>query len=329
MTDKEKLNITGDTQLNNDIIKAKVSKLFFERGLSKVDIGKKLRISRFKVAGLLEDAVKEGIVKIFINEPKESFIDLENELEKRFKIYNAIVAETSIDYESTKKNIGKAAASYLADTIYDNDVIGVAWGSTIYEVVNYLPDKITRKNITVVQITGGSNQIPININASELTRRIADIFNAKSYFLHAPVVVKSKEARDILYEEAGIKNTLDMFNKINLAIVGIGATQPEPSSTLYKDGFIKKEDFNNSISLDCVGDINSYFYNKEGSECNTILRDRVIAMNLDQLKKVRYVMAVAGGESKVDAIIGAMKGRIINIIVTDNKTAEVILSKND
>ena len=315
--------------IKNELLKVKIAKLFYQNGLSKIEIGEKLRISRLKVASLLEDAVKEGIVKIIINEPKESFIDLENELEKRFKIYHAIVAETSVDYESTKKNIGKAAANYLADTIYDNDVIGVAWGSTTYEVVNYLPDKINRKNITVVQITGGSNQVPININASELTRRVADIFDAKSYFLHAPVVVKSKEARDILYEEAGIKDTLDMFNKINLAIVGIGATRPEPSSILYKDGFIKKEDFNNSISFDCIGDINSYFYNREGNECDTILRDRVIAMNLEQLKKVRYVMAVAGGENKTDAIIGALKGRIINIIVTDNKTAEVILAKND
>lgn len=52
-------------------------------------------------------------------------------------------------------------------------------------------------------------------------------------------------------------------------------------------------------------------------------------MNIEQLKKVRYVMAIAGGENKTDAIIGALKGRIINIIVTDNKTAEVILAKND
>lgn len=313
--------------IKNELLKVKIAKLFYQNGLSKIEIGEKLRISRLKVAALLEDAIKEGIIKIFINEPKESFIDLENELEERFKIYHAIVAETSIDYESTRKNIGRAAANYLADTIYDNDVIGVAWGSTTYEAVNYLPDKITRKNITVVQITGGSNQVPININASELSRRIADIFDAKSYFLHAPVVVNSKEARDILYEEAGIKNTLDMFNKINLAIVGIGATYPEPSTMLYKDGFINKENFN-SITSDCIGDINSYFYNKDGSESYTILRDRVIGMNLDQLKKVRYVMAVAGGENKADAIIGALKGRIINIIVTDNKTAEAILSKN-
>lgn len=315
--------------IKNELLKVKIAKLFYQNDLSKMEIGEKLRISRLKVAALLEEAVKDGIVKIIINEPNESFIDLENELEKRFKISHAIVVETSIDYESTKKNIGKAAANYLSDTIYDNDIIGVAWGSTTYEAVNYLPDKINRKNITVVQITGGSNQVPININASELTRRIAEIFDAKSYFLHAPIVVKSKEARDILYEEAGIKNTLDMFNKINLAIVGLGATRPEPSSILYKDGFIKKEDFNNSISFDCIGDINSYFYNKEGNECYTILRDRVIAMNLEQLKKVRYVMAVAGGENKADAIIGAMRGRIINIIVTDNKTAEAILSKSD
>ena len=314
--------------IKNELLKVKIAKLYYQNDLSKMEIGEKLRISRLKVAGLLEKAVEDGIVKIIINEPKESFIDLENELEKRFKINHAIVVETSIDYESTKKNIGKAAANYLSDTISDNDVIGVAWGSTTYEAVNYLPDKINRKNVTVVQITGGSSQVPININASELTRRISEKFNAKSYFLHAPIVVNSKEARDILYEESGIKNTLDMFDKINLAIVGIGVTNPEPLSILYRDGFIKKEDFNKEISFDCIGDINSYFYNRDGSESYIIFRDRVMGMNLEQLKKVRYVMAVAGGENKADAIIGAMKGRIISIIVTDNKTAEAILSKS-
>lgn len=111
-----------------------------------------------------------------------------------------------------------------------------------------------------------------------------------------------------------------MFNKINFAIVGIGAIYPEPSTTLYRNGFIKKEDFTN-ITSGCIGDINSHFYDKDGNKCQTILQDRVIGMSLDQLRKVRYVMAVAGGENKIDAIIGALKGRIVNIIITDNKTA--------
>ncbi|GAG80418.1 unnamed protein product, partial [marine sediment metagenome] len=81
--------------MNNDLLKAKVCKLYYQRGISKVDIGKKLRISRFKVADLLGQALKEGIVEIIINEPSHTFLDLENSLEEKFKIYRAAVVETS------------------------------------------------------------------------------------------------------------------------------------------------------------------------------------------------------------------------------------------
>ena len=312
--------------VKDEILKIKIAKLFYQNGLSKIEIGEKLRISRLKVAYLLERAAADGIVKIIINEPENSFIDIENKIEKKFGINRAVIIEASTDYEETKKNIGKAAANCFENIVYDNDIVGIAWGSSIYEMVNALPQRILKKNITIVQITGGSDQVPVDVNASELCRRIARIFDAKSYYLHAPAIVNNKGSRDILISEPSINNTLEMFNKIDLAVVGIGATFPVPSTILYRDGFIKKNDLN-SISKNCVGDINSYFYNKDGIECNNILQDRIIGMSLNQLKKVRNVMAVAGGEQKIDAIYSALKGRFVNIIVTDHKTAEKILEK--
>jgi len=313
--------------LNNDLLKAKVSKLFYQSGLSKIEIGKKLRISRFKVADLLDQALKEGIVEITINEPSHTFLDLENSLEEKFKIYRAAVVETSFSYEETKKNIGRAAANCLLDMAYDGDVIGVAWGTTIYEMVNFLPLSIKRNNISVVQITGGLNQVSMDFNAIELTRRVAKAFGAKSYQLYAPAVVDSIDTKNVLMSESNIKETIEMFSKINIAIVGVGSVVPEPSTMLYRDGFIRKEDFENISKCGAVGDINSYFYDKNGKKCKTPLEDRTIGIDLDHLRRVRYVMAVGGGKSKVDAIYGALKGKIINIIVTDNETVETILKK--
>jgi len=313
--------------LNNNLLKAKVCKLYYQSGISKIDIGKKLRISRFKVADLLDQALKEGIVEITINEPSHTFLDLESSLEEKFKIYRAAVVETSFNYEETKKNIGRAAANCLLDMAYDGDVIGVAWGTTIYEMVNFLPLSIERNNISVVQITGGLNQVSMDFNAIELTRRVAKAFGAKSYQLYAPAIVDSIDTKNVLISESNIKKAIEMFNKINIAIVGVGSVVPEPSTMLYRDGFIRKEDFDNISKCGAVGDINSYFYDKNGKKCKTPLENRTIGMNLDQLRRVRYVMAVGGGKFKTDAIYGALKGKIINIIVTDNKTAEAILKK--
>lgn len=317
--------------MNNDLLKAKICKLYYQRGLSKIDIGKKLRISRFKVADLLDQALKEGIVEITINEPSHTFLDLENSLEEKFKIYRAVVVKTSFNYEETKKDIGRAAANCLLDIVYDDDVIGVAWGTTIYEMVNFFPlsteRNIERNNISVVQITGGLNQVSMDFNAIELTRRVAKVFGAKSYQLYAPAVVDNIETKNALMLESNIKKTIEMFSKINIAIVGVGSVVPEPSTMLYRDGFIRKEDFENILKCGAVGDINSYFYDKNGNNCETELERRTIGIDLNHLRRIRYVMAVCGGKFKADAIYGALKGKIINMIITDEETAKEILKK--
>lgn len=313
--------------MSNNLLKVKASKLFYQSGQSKIEIGKKLRISRFKVAKLLEEAVKDGIVNISIDEPQNTFLDLENSLEERFKIYRAVVVETSFNYEETKKNIGKAAASCLLDMLYEKDTVGIAWGSTIYEMVNSLPSSVDKNNISIVQITGGLNQVSMDINAIELTRRVAKIFNAKSYQLYAPAIVDSGEAKKVIISESNIKKTLKMFDAVNVAVVGIGSVVPKPSTMLYRDGFINKTDLEDILGSHAVGDINSYFYDKNGEKCKTSLENRTIGMNLDQLRRVRYTIAAAGGRFKVDSIYSALKGKVVNIIITDKETAEAVIKK--
>ena len=55
------------------------------------------------------------------------------------------------------------------------------------------------------------------------------------------------------------------------------------------------------------------------------LTNHVISMSLSQLKKVERAIGVAGGESKFDAILGALRGRLINILITDQFTAKRLL----
>lgn len=311
--------------MKDQLSKTKICKLFYQYGLSKTDIGNKLRMSRLKVSKLLEDSIREGIVKISIQDMEGTYLDLEDALEEKFRIYRAVVTDTSVDYEITKKNIGKAAADFLVDMVNKGDVIGVAWGTTIFEMVNQLPKGVDINDITVVQITGGSNQIPREVNASELSRRIAGVFKAKCYYLHVPAILNSKEAKKVLLSETDVKNTMEKFNKVNIALVGIGSIKPEPSTMLYRDGYISKEDFASISNTYAVGDINSYFYDKNGNICETVLDNRVIGMNLEQIKRVRYVIGIAGGVEKTDAIYGALNGKIINSIVTDHETAEKLL----
>ncbi|MBN2072602.1 MAG: sugar-binding transcriptional regulator [Actinobacteria bacterium] len=313
--------------MNDNLLKVKVSKLYYQQNLSKVEISKNLRISRFKVAQILEEAVEEGIVTINIQEPENTYIDLENKLEEKFKIFRVSVVDTSSDYGITKRNIGKAAANCLKDIVYDGDTIGIAWGTTIYEMVNSLPAKIERKDISVVQLTGGLNQVEARYNAIELSSRLAKVFSCSCYQLYAPAIVDGVQTKSLLFEDSSIKRTLDMFGNVNIAIVGIGSVSPRPSTLLYREGFLKEKDIKNIIGDCAVGDINTYFYDINGNTCKSDLEDRTVGMNIEQLKRIRYVIGVAGGGFKANAIYAALKGKIINVLVTDHNTAETLLEK--
>ena len=98
----ETVTVYKEEILKDHLLKVKVSKLFYQQNLSKVEIGKNLRFSRFKVAKLLEDAVNKGIVNIQINEPENSHFELENDLEKRIKIFRACVVDSSSEYTLSK-----------------------------------------------------------------------------------------------------------------------------------------------------------------------------------------------------------------------------------
>lgn len=313
--------------MENYLLKVKISKLYYQQNLSKVDISKKLRTSRFKIARLLEDAVKEGIVTINIKEPKNTYLDLENNLEEKFRIFRAYVVDSSSDYNLTKRNLGRAAANCLDNIVYDGDIIGIAWGTTIYEMINALPAKIDKKNISVVQLTGGLDQVETKYNAIELSSRLSKTFNSSCYQLYAPAIVDSIQIKKLLLSDSSIKRTLDMFSKVNIAVVGIGSVSPKPSTLLYKEGFLKEKDIKKIFLSHAAGDINTYFYDVNGNNCKSELEDRAVGMNIEQLKRVRHVIGVAGGEFKAKAILAALKGKIINILVTDYKTAKILLEK--
>lgn len=306
--------------------KIKICKLFYEEGLSKIEIGEKVRMSRFKVAKVIDDAVSDGIVNIRIKQLPHSFIDLENALEKKYRMYQAVITDTGVSYEETKQNIGKAAAEHVRELIQDNDNIGLAWGSTIHEMVEAFPEITDKKHVTIVQLTGGLHQVSKGFNPIDLTSKLGNkISNSELYQLFAPAIVDKEETKNILLNESSIRETLNQFKNINIAIVGIGSMVPKPSTMLYRDGFIRSEEFEKIQHLDLAGDINSHFYDSNGVPAHTFLDQRTIGIDLEQLSKIRYVMALAGGEDKALAIHAALKGRVINMLVTDRKTAEALL----
>jgi deoxyribonucleoside regulator len=310
-------------------LKIKISRLYYLSDVSKTEIGKRLGISRFRVSRLLEQARQEDIVRIQIVEPVSTFADMEEQLEERFGLHHAVVVNQhdQSDHASVRA-IGSAAAERLVNLLSDGDVLGVTWGATVNEVVNALPPR-SDLDLEVVQTTGGLNQMAISVNAMDLARRVAATYGARCYVLHAPAMVSNLAARDVLLEDNGIHETVDMFDKVTVALSGIGAYSTRTASNLIKTGYFSKEDMARLKERKVVGDIYGHFFNINGQCCDPEIEERIIGMSIDQLKEVRYSIGVAGGTHKSLAILGALRGKLINILVTNYATASDILEKDD
>ena len=304
---------------------SKVSKLYYEQGLTQQEIAHRLLLSRSKVSRLLQQARGVGIVQITVLSPPSIYPDLEVQLESKFRLQEAIVIEVteSTSQEAVSKALGIAAADYLQRTLRDGDVIGISWGTTLNAMVSALQPQETR-NVHVVQIIGGLGLPEAEVHATDLCRRMAHALNGKLTLLPAPGIVDRQQVRKVILSDSHVQRALDLLPHINVAYVGIGA--PTPTSVVMRDGSIMSQaELDKLMSKAAVGDIALRFFDADGRPIRSDLDDRVIGITLKQLKQIERVVGVAGGPEKDAVIRGAVLGGFINVLITDHATATRLL----
>ncbi|MHB1346160.1 MAG: sugar-binding transcriptional regulator [Candidatus Humimicrobiaceae bacterium] len=303
----------------------KVATLYYKDGLTQDDISKKIKISKYQVNRILKRSVETGVVKISINDSMANISELEEKLEKAFSLKRAIVVDNSgLSDKELKAKMGQAASAYLLEIIKNSDIIGIAWGTTVNEVVTHLPNKINKK-VDIIQVTGGMHQLSVNLNCQDIARRLAAVFGVEPHLIYAPAIVESSKLRNLLLNESSIKTTFDFFNKIDIAIVGIGAIFPKVTSSFIETGSFSEDDLKKLKASNTVGDVASHFFDINGKISDPDIDKRMIAISADDLFKIPYSIGIAGGEAKAESILGSLRGKYINILVTDSKAAAKVL----
>jgi DNA-binding transcriptional regulator LsrR (DeoR family) len=142
--------------------------------------------------------------------------------------------------------------------------------------------------------------------------------------LPAPGIVGSQASLDVLLADPYVHEAMALFDQVSLALVGIGALQP--SELLAKSGNIfSDEELGILRGAGAVGDILLHFFNEHGQPVETPLNNRVISMSLPQLRQVDRAVGVAGGRRKQEAILGALRGNFVNVLITDCYTARRLI----
>jgi DNA-binding transcriptional regulator LsrR (DeoR family) len=300
----------------------RVARLYFEAGLKQPEIAARLRLSQPKVSRLLKGAQEEGIVRISVRAPGGTNPELEETLEARFGLAEVEIVEISRDEDDAAvRELGAAAAFNIETTVRSGDVIGVSsWSATLLAMVDAMHPVSGVKDVRVVQILGGGGDPAAEGHATHLVRRLTDLVHGQGTFLAAPSSVGSAAARDVLLGDPFVQRATALFDKLDVAYVGIGGQ--EPSGLLASSGNVfSPAELKTVRAAGGVGDIGLRYLCADGQPVDTPLHDRVIGIELEQLKGTPRSIAVAGGPGKTKAIHAALVGGWINCLITDTFTA--------
>jgi DNA-binding transcriptional regulator LsrR (DeoR family) len=295
---------------------------YFLDGANKSEIAVELGISRFKVARLLQDALRDGIVRIEIDPIPEIDVVLSRELAIATGIRSAVVVRTTEGTGPFQPSLlGRAGAAVLADGLTDDDVLGISWGRSLHAMVAYLPQLPA---CSVVQLVGSVPSLELNVNSTELVRRLAERAGGRVYPLHLPLIVQSAAIADALRADPNLRETLDMFPRITRAFVGIGAWTIGGSTVRAA---LSEQDGRAIEAAGATADVCGLLLDRQGHEVRAAdLPGRCIAITAAQLGAVPDVVAISAGAGKVAAIGAALRSGLIHRLITTDATARGLIA---
>lgn len=307
-------------------VATQVARLYYDRGLSKVEIGERLGISRFRVARLLQQARELGLVRVELRDVPDRDRSLARELETRFDLDLCAVAAVTGEHVDATDATARLAGQVVAELLDTEDTVGVAWGSTLAAMVRHLPAR-HHAGLTVVPLAGGSTRLERDLGPAELARGFAERLGGTHRELYAPAFLATPDLRAALAEEPEVAAVLRDYGRLDAAVVGIGAWSTGgdvAGSSLLASGALAAEDLAGLRARGAVGELVVHPFDERGTFVAPDLADRAIAIPLAQLRAVRRVIAVAAGAVKAPAIRGALATGVISVLVTDATAAAAL-----
>lgn len=296
-----------------------VAKAFYENDESKVEIAHRFGITRFKVARILEDARKMGVVRILINPPSTDFQNHASQIAEMLHLKSVVVVPHRELIQDSYDELAVGAARTLTELTRKGMSIGVSWGRTLVRVglhLDYLP------TVDLIQLTGSLGSDPQQ-SPLKVMENISSKTGGRSYALMASLFSQSPEVAARLRQEPSIREVTDRYDNLDIALISIGSW--DKRITQLPD-FLNESDINYLDQSGVVADCAGIFLNAEGRIINTPLDDKRISISPDQLKSVPSVLAVAGEPDKASAIVAVARAGIATHLITTPLAAVEILS---
>ena len=306
-----------------------VVKQYYEMGIGQEEIAKREFISKSTVSRLINRAVEHGYVKFKINYEGKSEQMLQQKFWEEFGV-NCIILPCYVDdYLIRLNDVCAFVAKDLVNIINNSEIVGVTWGrSTEYLANNLIPPKNEKHDVKVCMLSGFVTGTIASMKATHIIEKFAEVYSAKGYVMPAPLLADSDETARVFLNDSNIKYVRDMCVAAQTVLLSIGGQ--DLSKTLLTDfSTYSLSTFNSVESRDAVGDITGRSFDINGDEIKSNISNRILSLPIEELKKKKNRIGIAVGEDKCRAILGAVRGKIINQLYTDEITARRVLAELD
>ncbi|AZN29983.1 hypothetical protein EJO69_06425 [Flaviflexus salsibiostraticola] len=312
---------SGSAEHEHAMVRA--AELYYNDGLLQSDVADKLRVSRWKVGRLLEEARQSGLVEIKIHHPHSRRRDLEQRLTSRFDLPEAVVVESQPTNAATMDLVGQAAADYLLEMRPGPDIIGVSWGHTLAAIAECLPEGAFNRP-TIVQLNGGASSLRDTVDAGSIIRMIAGKSrDPRTALLPASAIVQDRELAHRLRADRQVAGTLHLAGRADVAVYSIGVLSPQ--SVLVTTDCITADELVELSGAGAIGDILGHFIDRFGRVVDFELDQRTIGLGLEALARVPRSIAVAVGEEKSEMTRAVLYAGLCTVLVTESNIAQQIL----
>lgn len=304
---------------------ARIASLYYDHNKTQQEIAAEIGLTRSAISRLLTEARQKGIVEIIVHYPWRNCPELEQALISTFHLKSArVLMRDDKSYEKMLKGLGVLAAAYFDSILHDGMIVGISWGTALYQMINTLrPRKMP--GVEVVQLLGATGSENTPTNGPILAQLLSDRLGCRSWHLHAPLIVDSEAGRNALLQDRSIQQTLERARHADVALVGIGSTRSDLYS-LLRAGYVSEAEAQAIRKKGAVGDVCAQHYNLAGQWLDIGINRRVVGVELETLSQIDTVIGVAGSSRKGQAILGALQGGFVDVLITDDQAAQKVLA---
>ncbi len=304
----------------------KVAQMYYLDGLKQEDIARQIGISRSLISMILTEAKERGIVEITVRDPFLNDEELSRRLSSHYpRTAFTIIPTSSRDPSARRKLVAQRAADILARSLKGDEVLGLAWGRTCFELVHAFRAAQEKLNLSIVPLVGGSSQTAPYFQINEMVRLLAERAGGTPYFIHAPALVSGREERDVYLNSSAMQPIRQRWKDMDVVVTAIGALGSEhPDRESYLGELEVQRDVG---QRDAAGDICARYFDHRGRFIVDEYYDRVMGVPIEDLKAARTALCMASGVEKADAIVGALKTGVPRQLVMDEPTARAALEQ--